>query len=185
MNATPREISNRLSGVLLAMLLSWAGFSQSKLQKRLLFNNRIEILVPAGFSLMDSEMVDFKYSESAYRPDFVLTDKSTAINLCFQQQKEWLDSNQLEAFKNRQIDLLKKGQPEAEWLDQGMKTINGRKFGYFKLMSLAYNEPVYSYFFFTTLDNHPLILCFNCTEELLVKWKKISEEIANSVKIKE
>ncbi len=65
------------------------------------------------------------------------------------------------------IASLKKSHPDAQWLDSGVKIINGKRVGYFKMLSNAADQKVFVYYFFTDMDGRALIMTFSIDRETI------------------
>jgi hypothetical protein len=164
------------------ILLPVCSFGQASLETRKLFDGKVELMVPPEFKPMTVEIMDKKYP--GQQPDVVLTDDNTEVNIVAIRTKQLLQSSQIEAYKDFMMASLKKSHPDAEWLDSGVKTINGKRVGYFKMLSNAVDQKVFVYYFFTDMDGRALIMTFNCTEKLLPTWKDTADSIVSSLKVK-
>jgi hypothetical protein len=158
--------------------------AQIKLEKQSLLDNKIELLVPVYFKPMEAEMLNYKYPNRNQQPQLVLTDKQAEVNIIVSIINQPLQANQIATFKDFQISGLKKTHPDAKWLDNGVRDINGKNVGYFKFISNAVDQPVYNYYFFTNINGKVLLLTFNCIEKLLPEWKDVAESIVTSLKFK-
>ena len=92
--------------------------------------------------------------------------------------------NQIPAFKDAQLQQLKKSRPDMTVLDDGIKTINGKKVGYFKFLTQAIDQNVFNYYFFTVVDGKILLFTFNTIEKLQKKWEKTADEIVASLSVR-
>lgn len=166
------------------LLLPFFSQAQIKLVRRSLLNGKVEILVPDYFKQMSAEMIAVKYPNAGQHPDAVFTDANAEVNLVVSQTGQPIQPNQIGQYKDFMISTLKHARPDAIWLDNGVKTINGKQIGYFKMMTAAVDQKVFVYYFFTSLDGKVLLLTFNCTETLLPKWKATADAIMASLKVK-
>ena len=171
--------------IILFILLPVCSFAQIKLETRSLLDNKIELLVPTYFKPMSEAMMDQKYPNPAQQPDLVLTDENAEVNIVVSRTPQPLQASQMGQYKDFMISSLKRSHPDAQWMDSGVKTINGKQVGYFKLMSNAVDQKVFVYYFFTNMDGKALVLTFNCTEKLLPDWKTTAESIVSSLKVKQ
>lgn len=158
-------------------------FSQKKLEKISFLNDKVEILAPKEFSKMTDDIWAFKYQKRA-RPVLVLTDYYAEINLIADRTLQPADETQLSSFKDFQIAQLKKSRPDFKILDDGVKTINGKKIGYFKFLSQAIDQKVFNYYFFTVVNGKVLLFTFNCIQKVQAEWEKTADEIVSSLKVK-
>jgi hypothetical protein len=166
----------------LLILLPVCGFGQANLETRKLFEGKVELMVPAEFKPVTVEMMDKKYPGK--QPDLVLSDDNAEVNIVASRTNQLLQSSQMEAYKDFMIASLKKSHPDAQWLDNGVKTINGKRVGYFKMLSNVADQKIFVYYFFTDMDGRALIMTFNCTEKLLPAWKQAADNIVSSLKVK-
>jgi hypothetical protein len=168
----------------LLIFLPVCGFSQVKLETRNLFDGKVELMVPAEFKPMTVEVTGQKYPNPDQQPDVVLTDDNAEVNIVISRTKQLLQASQMEQYKDFMMASLKKSHPDAQWLDNGVKTINGKLVGYFKMMSNAIDQKVFVYYFFTDMDGRALIMTFNCTAKLLPTWKETADSIVSSLRVK-
>ena len=169
---------------LLILLLPICLKAQILLEKKSFINNKIELLVPKDFKPMTAEMLNAKYPNRNQQPYLILTNEDADVNIVISPLSQSLQANQVAEFKDFQINQLKKMRPDAKWLDNGVKTINGKSIGYFKFISSAIDQTVFNYYFFTDMDGKILLLTFNCTEKLLPTWKDATEKIVSSLIVK-
>jgi len=169
---------------LIALLLfPFFVFGQVNLERITLPDNKTSILAPVELSKMTDAMWTLKY-QKRLRPVLVLTNKNGEVNLIADMTKQPVTEEQLGPFKDFQIAQLKKGKPDFKVLQEGVKTINGKKVGYFKFMSSAPDQNVFNYYFFTIVDGKILFFTFNCIQKLQKSWEKTADQIVASLKTK-
>lgn len=168
---------------LIILIASSCVNAQIKLEKKSFLDNKIELSVPVDFKSMSAEILAVKYPNRNQKPDLVLTDADAEVNVVISLIPQPIKPEQIGAFKDFQISSLKKIHPDAKWMAEGVKIINGKNIGYFKFISQAVDQPVFNYYFFTDLDGKVLLLSFNCTEKLLPKWEDTAELIVSSLKV--
>lgn len=158
-------------------------FSQVKLERISLLNNKATILAPKELSKMTNEMWTLKYQKRV-RPILVLTDANGEVNLIADITQQSVTEDQLGSFKDFQLAQLKKGKSDLKILQDGVRTINGKKVGYYKFLSKAIDQKVFNYYFFTIVDGKILFFTFNCIEKLQTTWEKTADQIVASLKTK-
>ncbi len=156
-------------------------FAQIKLEKISLLNNKIEILAPKELSRMTDEMWTLRYQKRA-RPILVLTDKNGEVNFIADITRQPVAESQLASYKDFQIQQLKKKRPDFKVLKDGIKTINGKKVGYFTFLSPSTDQKVFNYYFFEIVDGKILFFTFNCIEKLQKHWENTADEMVASLK---
>ncbi len=158
-------------------------FSQVQNERITLLNNKASILVPKELSKMTNEMWTSKYQKRP-RPILVLTDGNGAVNLIGDITQQAVTESQLESFKNFQLAQLKKSKPDQKVLQEGIKTVSGKKVGYYKFMSGVNGQKVFNYYFFTIVEGKILFFTFNCMENLKATWEKTADQIVASLQTK-
>ena len=155
---------------------------QVELEKRKLLDDKIEIFVPKDFKPMSEEMLNFKYKGKG-KPTFVLTDDAAAVNLAFNHLPNKANDELIETYKNSIKASFQNAFPDAEWKADGVRMINGRKVGYFKLTTSAVDTKVYNHIFITHCQGRLLLGTFNCTVKRIPTWEETSETIVESLKV--
>lgn len=148
-----------------------------------LIDEKIEILIPASFDIMSEEMIALKYPLEN-RPTIVYSDDNGAINVALNHTKTTASQELIVAYQQSLIQSFNNTYPTAEWKDNGITEINGRKVGYLELITPAIDTEVYNLLFFTDLEEKLLVCTFNCTKDNLDDWETAGKKIMNSIKIK-
>lgn len=154
-----------------------------ELEKRIILDEKVEILIPKDFKPMTAAMLDLKY-KGANRPKLVFTDENGTVNIAFSLLPNAATPDQIEDYKNAIKNTYQQSFPDATWVGDGVRIINGKKTGYIKLVTNAIDQKIYNSIFITDCDGKLLIGTFNCTEKLLPDWKETAERIVASLKVK-
>ncbi|HZE85629.1 MAG TPA: hypothetical protein VE035_15035 [Puia sp.] len=176
--------------VLLFLFFPLIGFSQPKLEKISLLDNKVEILSPKQLSPMSDQIWVTKYPAWATkygeknRPALALSDANGEVNFLAEMTGMPAAENQLGDFKKFQMQGVAKYKGDVEFLGNGVKTINGKQVGYFKFLSKAADQKVFNYYFFCTVGGKILSFTFNCIESLQKDWEKTADEMMASLKVK-
>lgn len=171
-----------LAVVTCTLLVSW-NIQTIELEKKQLFSNKVELLLPKSFGIMPEEMLKLKYPGSN-RPTLVYSDEDGTVNIAFNHTTSKAAQAQIETYKNVFVNTFKTTYPTAEWTGSGVKEINGRKVGFLELTTQAVDTKIYNYLFFTDLDGRLLICTFNCTVEKKPEWAEVAKKIVNSFTVK-
>ncbi len=161
------------------LILSLSGI---ELEKRILLDNKIEILLPKDFNVMPEEMRKLKYP-STNAPKLVLSDENGTVNIAFSITNSKANQEVITAYLEVLDKTMSSAHPDAEWKGKGIEVINGKKVGYLKLNTKAIDQPIYNYLFFTDLDGKLLIGTFNCITKLAAEWMPVADEIVKSLKV--
>jgi len=174
----------KASTLLLLFLLPLFGHAQIKLEKRSILEGKVELMVPDYFKPMSSYGIIQKYPNANQQPNLVLTDDKGDVNIVVALTPQPVRPEQMADYKAFMIQNLKRSHPNAQWGDNGVKTINGKKVGYFKMTNSAVDQKVFVFYFFTDLDGKALLFTFNCPLALLPKWKDTADQVMASLKVK-
>ena len=171
-------------GLLILMLFNIsASLSKIELEVKFLLNDKVELKVPLDFEIMSYEMMQIKYP-STNRPTLVYSSKSGGINVALNLTQHPANQDIISSYKENFVQTFKNAYPSAEWKDNGVTEINGRKVGYLELVTPAIDTEIYNLVFFTDLEGKLLICTFNCTKKDTQDWIPIGKKIMNSLKIK-
>jgi hypothetical protein len=166
-------------GLLSVILISWTA-PTIELEKRKIFEDKVEILIPKEFEVMSEDLMKLKYP-SERRPTLVYTDKTGGINVAFNYTASKANQQQIDTYKDAFISMFRNLYPSAEWGDTGIKEINGQKVGYMELVTPAIDTKIYNLIFFTDLDGRLLLCTFNCVEKKQKDWIEPAKQIMNSL----
>jgi hypothetical protein len=167
------------------LLLSLPGFSQIALESISVLDNRVTLLAPKGFTQMTAEMLAVKYTNTANKPNWVLTDKDGKVNLAYSYLKTKVDDNGIPGFTDQIIAELKANRKDIKFIDDGILLQDGKNIGYIKFISQAKDQKVFNYFFYISHDNRLLLFNFNCINKWRKKWEAKADEIAKSIRVKD
>jgi hypothetical protein len=166
------------------LLLPALTFAQNDLEKTTLLDNKLEILVPKSFHKMTEEEYKLKYPNPKRKASLIMTDKNLEVNLVIDYLQQYpLTNEQVGEFKNMQLTAIQKSHPESKLLDNGLKNIDGKKVGFFKVMTQAIDQKMFNYFVFTDLEGKVLLLTFNCAEKLMSTWESTIDKMVASLKV--
>ena len=167
----------------LIIIVPLFALSQSNADTISILDNKAKIVVPAELSKMSDEMFAIKYGNKS-RPVLVLSDEEGEINFMADMTRQQALESELSSYKDFRIEQLKKSRSDLEIVEQGVKTVNGKKVAYFKFLSQAVDQKVFNYYFFTLVDGKVLLFVFNCIEKLRKDWEKKADAILLSLKTK-
>jgi hypothetical protein len=151
-------------------------------EDRFILNDKVVIRIPKGFEALSSDLVAFKYP-SERRPQIILSDETSTINLTFNHTANPLSEDDLTAFKDFMIETLQKLQPSSKISGDGVNTINGKPIGFFNLISHASDGLLYNLLFFVELEGRALFCNFNCLEEQIDFWKPVFKSMMETFKV--
>jgi hypothetical protein len=158
-------------------------FSQAKTDTVTILSDKVKIVVPKELSAMSDATFSTRYP-NAKKPILTLSDESGEVNLIGDMTPQPAAESQLTQYKDFRIANLKKSWPDLKILSEGVKTVNGKKIGYFKFITQMLGQKTFNYYFFMIVDGKILLFTFNCTEKLQKDWETRADDMVTSVKIK-
>jgi hypothetical protein len=174
----------RAFGLAILMLALATAFTVTiDLEKKSLLSDKVELKIPKGFEIMSEGMMKIKYP-SERRPALIYTNETGGINVALNLTQNKASQDLISAYKDNFVKMFKNMYPSADWKDNGIKEINGKKIGYLELVTPAIDTEIYNLMFFTDLDGKLLLCTFNCTKKDINEWTPIAKEIMFSLKIK-
>lgn len=148
-----------------------------------LLDGKVEIVMPTSFFLMSEEEAKLKYL-SERRPPIIYTNESTSLNLTFNPTPYELDPDEMELFKDTMLSVLKRSQPAARWIEDGLMEVDGKTVGFCTYLTPALDCNLFLFQLFVELEGRVLIVTFNCTEEEMDDWQPLAYMMMESLKWK-
>lgn len=168
----------------LLLLCLFAVKETAELEKRTVLDGKVELLLPKDWKPMKEELIRKKYP-GARPPKLVYSDISGAVSIAFNHTDSKANAATLEKYKEVLKEGLKSAYPDATWEEEGIRELNGKKVGYFKVTTDTPDDRIYNYMLFTDLNGTLLICSFNCTQGRLKTWKPLAEQIMGSLTFKD
>ncbi|UED75743.1 hypothetical protein [Brevibacillus sp. DP1.3A] len=159
-----------------------AATTNDKLEAKKVLNDKVEILIPKGFTVMSDEMAKEKYPMEN-RPSLIYTDEKGSINIAFSHTETPIQDSLLKDMKDPMKQAFSNMYQDATWYRDEVIQINGKNVGVFELLTPAADTKIYNLIFFTELDGKMLMTTFNCTEAQMEEWKPLAQEILMSYKV--
>jgi hypothetical protein len=172
-----------LPKLLLIFILSFSAAFPVELEKKLVLDNKVEILMPKGWKPMSEELIKIKYP-GARPPKLVYSDNTGAISIAFNHTDSKAGAETLEKYSDVLKKSLENAYPDAVWKESGIREINGKKIGFFKVITDTPADRIFNYMLFTDLEGKLLICSFNCIERKLKEWRPVAEEMMGSIKFR-
>ncbi|GEC88697.1 MULTISPECIES: hypothetical protein [Brevibacillus] len=156
--------------------------TNDKLEAKKVLNDKVEILIPKGFTVMSEEMAKVKYP-TENRPSLIYTDEKGSINIAFSHTETPAQDSIIKDMKDPMKQAFSNMYQDATWYRDEVIQINGKNVGVFELLTPAADTKIYNLIFFTELDGKMLMTTFNCTEAQMEEWKPLAQEILMSYKV--
>ncbi len=147
-----------------SIVLMMALVAPIELEKKSILDNKVELLMPKGWKPMSQDLIKIKYP-GVRPPKLVYSDVSGSISIAFNHTDSKASPELLEKYKEYLKKSLTTAYPDAVWEEDGIKEINGKKSGVFRLTTDALDDKIYNYMVFTDMDEKLLICSFNCVKK--------------------
>ncbi len=155
--------------------------AQPSLEKKHLFGNRVEILVPLNLKdSVDPNLIAL-YPQIAASYNF--SDASKMIYLMSAVKDIAIDDNGIPAHTNMLLSQLRR-QKNIKILEDGIFLQDGKNIGFVKF-GTSRAKLGFHYLFYTSFKNKLLLFQFSCPQKYRATWEPTINEIANSLRIKE
>jgi len=150
-------------------------------KEEVISDDEFSMILPEMFSVMSHEMAQIKYPSQS-RPDFILTNPETTINLTFFHKDDEVTNADIEEVKNAIQEIMMRLHPTSKVIDSTVIEVQERNIAYFDFVSSAIDTNVYNLMFFFSLSGTLLMGSFNCLHQDMDDWKEIFIQMLQSVK---
>ena len=151
-------------------------------EERLLVEEKITMMVPEAFEEMSNEVARIKYP-SEDRPNLILTDQTTAMNLMFNHMDQEIKNENVEDLRDQVINGMTRLNPGIKTQGQGVEVISDRNVAYVEFTNPALDGKLYNLMYFLELEGRSLMVSFNCQTKNIKYWKEAAFEMMHSIKI--
>ncbi len=179
--------------LLIIFTIAWSTlFSQDKMVKHQI-NDEISYMVPSTFTLMSSSDRMRKFV-SAREPLAMHSTEDREVDLGINwNPMRWTaaDDEMVYGFYKASIQSMF---DNVEFIQDGIKKVNGRNFIVFEFVSSLKSENAfsgtkssryYTYIQYTSYNNQVLLFNFGCKARLMSTYQPVANDIMSSVKISE
>jgi hypothetical protein len=150
------------------------------LERRRVLGNRLTLLVPTTFSLMSDDLRTRKYP-STNRPDFVLSNAGTTVNVAVGHRPERLPVTAVREAHKAIETTFRNLYPSATWYRSELVRLHGREWFLLDLRTPAADTEIRNIIVGTSLDDRLLLVSFNATRQLEDEWVPIGNRIIQSI----
>ena len=157
--------------------------AETSLETRVLLGGMVEMLVPASFQPMPTEMLKLKYPAER-RPTLVLSNDAGSVSLALNYTQDPLPSEKL-AEAHRDFDhVFRNLYPSAQWFRSELASVNGRQFIVLELRTPAVDTEVRNVLVATSVEGRLLLISVNMTKELEGEWLDVANRMIRSIVVK-
>jgi hypothetical protein len=150
-------------------------------EERTLLDGRIRLTLPKAFRIMPPHIAALKYP-SQHRPGIIYTNDICTINVSLNYSQSALEDEDMEEFVEAMVQVLKRSQPQAKFLEEGLIPVDGQTVGYIDFIAQGLDDNLYNLMFFAAVDGRALLCTFNCLAEDMDVWKRNARGIMKSLR---
>ncbi len=171
------------------VVLGLLSFSSDSLVKVKL-NKEVTVYMPEDFTSMTKE--DMKIRYQSYRAPLALyTDPSRLVDFGVNRSFTQWQEKDLEMMGQFYEASLLELYDKVDFIDKGIKEVNGHRFVYFEFNSLVYPENdyqdtarKYTYLMYGLTGGTTYLFNFSCENTLKGKWQDTARQMMSQVKLK-
>lgn len=138
------------------------------------------MVLPEMFEPMPKNLAELKY-QSANRPDIILTNPATTINLTFSYKTTKMREEETEVAKDAIQKVIMKLHPESSVIESKVIHLQNMNIAYFDFVTPAIDSDIYNFMFFFSLKERMMMGAFNCLEQDQYDWKELFIQMLESV----
>jgi hypothetical protein len=150
----------------------------NNLVKTQLFDNKLEILLPESFVLMDEGMAKIKYPST--RPTLIYTNKSGKVNVSINRIEKTATEADLNELSKEFSVLFKDAK---DFQSNEIVTKNGKKFIIMKVVTDVMGNDTYNEMAVSILDGKLFMVTFISRSDLMDIWGQAGSKIIDSIKV--
>ncbi|MCL1989422.1 MAG: hypothetical protein FWG67_00880 [Defluviitaleaceae bacterium] len=151
-------------------------------EERLLVADKLIMMVPEAFTQMGEAQAKMKYP-SEQRPETILTDSSSAINLMFTYMDQAIKDEEVETFRDELMRGMQRLNPGIKPQERGVEVVGKKQVAYVEFTNPVLDGKLYNLLYFMELDGQCLMVNFNCRTKEMKYWKKAAFEMMASLRI--
>ncbi|MBG9795702.1 hypothetical protein ABD76_25875 [Paenibacillus dendritiformis] len=163
---------------------------------------QVAFRVPASFTEMPEAYAKIKYP-SERRPKLIYTNDTLTVNVTVNPTANRLFDDEMEVYQAELLKLLKRMQPNASWLSDGVFALGevepegqhpqewpvqtdqqGKKrVGYYEFIAPGMDGNMYNLTFFMAWEEKGLFFGVNCMEKEMKLWRPIAHGMMASLQV--
>ena len=147
-----------------------------------LLEDKISMLIPDDFTVMDPEVVASKYPDPN-APTVVYTNKFKSVNVAINDTNQALEPSELAETLTEIKSALEQSHSSTLWYKSELITIHEREWILLEFRSHAIDTDIRNFMLVTSVEGKQLMLSFNTILELEKKWIEPIETMIHSIEI--
>ncbi len=146
------------------------------LEEKKLYDDKIKIILPKNFKIMDKDLVASKYTLSN-SPDYVYTSEDTTVNFNFSLEEVEILNDEIEEIRDIVLNEFKRIYPASNMENIEIIETEGKKIGTFSFVLPVLDGDLFNKIYLVPLKIGLLILTFSCDIFQKKEWENILNNI--------
>lgn len=149
-------------------------------ERKLLFGNKISIMLPNSFVNLPSELAKAKYM-SEQRPQIIMTSLDTTVNVGLSFVNVAIEVGQLKMLMEQSKSALKNMNPAIIFHEGKVEENIDLPLTWFEFKSYGIDKNVYNLMFIVMAYHKMLHGSFNCSYDRALEWREAARQIVYSI----
>lgn len=149
-------------------------------ERRLLFGNKISIMLPNSFVNLPSDLAKAKYM-SEQRPQLIMTSLDTTVNVGLSFVNVAMEVDQLKMLMEQSKSALKNMNPAIIFHESKVEDNKELPLAWFEFKSYGIDKNVYNLMFIVMAYHKMLHGSFNCSYDCALEWREAARQIVYSI----
>ncbi|HOV26196.1 MAG TPA: hypothetical protein PK566_07555 [Pseudobacteroides sp.] len=151
-------------------------------EERSFYDDNVKLLIPKDFIDMPQHLREIKYP-SSQRPEIILTDESSSINIMLNRIDSSLNEEQVKELTDGMKAILKKVNPANIFFTDGIEKVDEKNIGYFEFKSPAMDGFIYNLMFFFEFKGKTVMGTFCCRYDEYKDWREVAFQVMKSLRV--
>lgn len=150
-------------------------------ERRMLFGNKISIMLPNTFVHLPSELAKAKYM-SEQRPQVIMTSLDTTVNFGLSYIDVKIEADQIKEIMEQSKSALKNTNPAIIFHESKVEENTDFPLAWFEFKSYGLDKSVYNLMFIARAYGRMLHGSFNCSYDYALEWREAARQMVYSIR---
>ena len=150
-------------------------------KRRILFGNKISIMLPDSFVNLPSELAKAKYM-SEQRPQVIMTSLDTTVNVGLSYMDVKIEIDQIKEIMEQSKNALKNVNPAIIFHESKVEKDIELPLAWFEFKSYGLDKSVYNLMFVARAHSKMLHGSFNCAYDYALEWREAARQMVYSIR---
>lgn len=150
-------------------------------KRRELFDNKLSIVLPKNFTLMEESLAKIKYPMES-RPQVIYMNVSGDVNFAFSHLDNQIEPEQVNDCCAHFRAVTAKVNPAYIFGESADETMDRVQLSWFEFVSFAIDMDIYNFMYIANVEGKILHGMFNCPAEAAEDWKIVIRQVVRTMK---